>query len=174
MPMRNVYIGLGANLGERESTISSAIELIELELVERRKIKSLTSSGIYKTEAWGMAAGTPDFLNCVVCVETDISLVILLDILLEVEKELGRKRTESCGYENRVIDCDILVAGDEVIDGAELTVPHPRLCERRFMLQPLFDLEPNLMIPHTGKSVSELLKICSNKPEVKKWDLTHT
>jgi len=109
-----------------------------------------------------------------VCVETDISLELLLDILLGVERELGRKRTESDGYQNRVIDCDILVAGDEVIDGEELTVPHPRLCKRRFMLQPLFDLEPNLIIPLTGKSVSELLEICANLPEVKKWVLTHS
>jgi deoxyguanosine kinase len=174
MSMRNVYIGLGANLGDREKAINSAIEMIELELVERKAIKSLTCSEIYETEAWGMSPETPDFLNYVVCIETDISLELLLDILLGVERELGRKRTESNGYQNRVIDCDILVAGDEVIDGEELTVPHPRLCERRFMLQPLFDLEPNLIIHLTGKSVSELLEICANLPEVKKWVLTHS
>ena len=172
--MRNVYIGLGTNLGDREINIDSAVEMIELELVDRKAIKSLTCSEIYETEAWRMSPETPYFLNCVVCVETDISLELLLDILLGVERELGRKRTESDGYQNRVIDCDILVAGDEVIDGEELTVPHPRLCKRRFMLQPLFDLEPNLIIPLKEKSVSELLEICANLPEVKKWVLTHS
>jgi 2-amino-4-hydroxy-6-hydroxymethyldihydropteridine diphosphokinase len=174
MSIRNVYIGLGANLGDREKAINSAIEMIELELVERKMIKSLTCSGFYETEAWGMLPESPDFLNCVVCLETDIRLVLLLDILLEVERELGRKRTKSEGYSDRVIDCDILVAGDEVVYGAELVVPHPRLFERRFMLQPLFDLQPNLMIPLKEKSVSELLEICDNLPEVKKWALTHS
>ena len=174
MGMRNVYIGLGSNIGERESTINSAITAIEHELAETRSIKSLTISNIYETAAWGMPEGTPSFLNCVVCVETDLKLDLLLDLLLLIEKTHGRVRNESEGYSSRTLDCDILVSGDEVVASERLKVPHPKIKTRRFVLQPLCDLEPTLQIPGTESSVSELLKLCSNEPSVTLWSPTHT
>ena len=174
MRMRNVYIGLGSNLGERESVINSAITGIEEALVETRSIKSLTISNIHETAAWGMPDGTPSFLNCVVCVETDMELDVLLDVLLEIEIAHGRVRNESEGYSSRTLDCDILVAGEEVIMTDRLEVPHPRISSRRFVLQPLCDLEPTLHIPGTENSVSELLLLCSDEPKVTLWDPTHT
>ena len=174
MRMRNVYIGLGSNIGGRESTINSAISGIEEELIETRSIKSLTISNIYETAAWGMSERTPAFLNCVICVETDKELEELLDILLEIEIAHGRVRDESYVYSSRTLDCDILVAGDEIISNDKLEVPHPRISTRRFVLQPLCDLEPTLHITGTGKSVSELLLLCSDEPQVKLWDHTHT
>ena len=90
MRMRNVYIGFGSNLGDREGTINSAISALEGELVEMRSIKSLTQSNIYETEAWGMPEGTPSFLNSVVCVETNLELLPLLEVLLKIEIDFGR------------------------------------------------------------------------------------
>ena len=174
MGMRNVYIGLGSNIGERENTINSAITAIEEELTETRSIKSLTISNIYETEAWDMPEGTPAFLNCVVCVETELGLDSLLDVLLEIEISHGRVRDDGERYSSRTIDCDILVAGDERVLTDRLEVPHPRISSRRFVLQPLCDLEPTLHISGTGKSVSELLKLCSDEPTVTLWDPTHT
>jgi 2-amino-4-hydroxy-6-hydroxymethyldihydropteridine diphosphokinase len=173
--LRNVYIGLGANLGDRLATIEAAIAAIEDELVEGRLIKTLTCSPIYETDAWGMAEETPAFLNCVVCLETSIKLDVLLDLLLEVERTLGRERADGDrGYASRTIDCDILVSSSETFSTKKLQVPHPRLASRRFVLQPLCDLDPTLHIPGEGKSVEELLKNCPLEPEVRAWDHTHT
>ena len=174
MRMRNVYIGLGSNIGERELVLNSAIAAIEAELVESRSIKSLTTSNIYETEAWGMDDATPAFLNCVICVETDLDLKTLLDVLLRIESSHGRMRKYGEGYSNRTIDCDILLAGDEVIKNENLQVPHPRISKRRFVLQPLYDLNPTLRIPGIENDVSGLLEICSDEPKVKLWDPTHT
>ncbi len=172
--MRNVYIGLGSNIGNREKEISSAIKLIESVLAETKSIKSLTVSNIYETTAWKMPKDTPAFLNCVICVETNIELEHLLKELLNIEVMQGRVRNESETYSNRTIDCDILVSGDEVVASKILQVPHPKICSRRFVLQPLCDLEPTLHIPGTGKSVFELLNLCSEEPRVTKWDHTLT
>ena len=174
MKMRNVYIGLGSNIGERELALNSAIAAIETELVESRNIKSLTTSNIYETEAWGMDDETPSFLNCVICVETDLDLKVLLDVLLRIESSHGRIRKYGEGYSNRTIDCDILLAGDEVINNETLQVPHPRISKRRFVLQPLCDLNPTLRIPGIEGDVSKLLEICSEEPKIKLWDPTHT
>lgn len=171
MLFRNVYIGLGSNLGDREAILQEAIGELEAELVNIKSLKSLTSSYLYETEAWGMSEGTPAFLNQVLCVETDLELEQLLEILMKVEKTLGRIRSENKEegvYHDRPIDLDILVAGNEVVDSMTLTVPHPRIGSRRFVLQPLFDLEPNLLIPGTNSSVEQLLENCPQLPEVKR------
>ena len=172
--MRNVYIGLGSNIGERELVLNSAIAAIEAELVESRSVKSLTTSNIYETEAWGMDDATPAFLNCVICVETDLDLKALLDVLLRIESSHGRIRKYGEGYSNRTLDCDILLAGDEVINNENLKVPHPRISKRRFVLQPLCDLNPTLHIPGIDNDVSGLSKICSEETKIKLWDPTHT
>ena len=169
-----MYIGLGSNIGERELALNSAIAAIEDELVDSRSIKSLTTSNIYETEAWSMDDETPSFLNCVICVETDLDLKALLDVLLRIESSHGRIRKYGEGYSNRTIDCDILLAGDEVINNETLQVPHPRISKRRFVLQPLCDLNPTLRIPGIEGDVSELLEICSEEPKIKLWDPTHT
>ena len=105
-----------------------------------------------------MEEGTPKFLNCAVCLETSIDLESLLDLLLKVETDLGRIRAEREGYQNRVIDCDILCAGEETVNTEKLVVPHPHLASRQFVLKPLADLEPNLIVPGLNQTVKELLK----------------
>jgi 2-amino-4-hydroxy-6-hydroxymethyldihydropteridine diphosphokinase len=138
------YIGLGSNLGDREQSIRRAAELIGA-----RRVSTLR-----ETEPWGIE-DQPFFLNAVAEVETDLPPRRLLDRLLEVERKLGRTR-DGARFGPRTIDLDLLLYGDETIDEAGLQVPHPRLHERRFVLEPLAELEPSLVVPGRGP-VSALL-----------------
>ena len=132
------YIGLGANLGDRETAIRAAAELIGVDRL----------SSIIETEPWGYE-DQPRFLNAVAELDTELPPRVLLELLLEVERQLGRKRSGP-RYGPRTIDLDLLLYGDEVIDEPGLTVPHPRLHERRFVLEPLAELAPELGIPGWG------------------------
>ena len=142
--MTRAYIGVGANLGDREATIRAALAALP---------GVVGVSQLRETDPVGVV-DQPPFLNGAVAVETDFSPRELLDALLAVERELGRERRERWGP--RTIDLDLLLYGDETIDEPGLTVPHPRLHERRFALEPLLDLDPELAIPGHGP-VSDLL-----------------
>jgi 2-amino-4-hydroxy-6-hydroxymethyldihydropteridine diphosphokinase len=144
------YVGLGANLGPREATILRAVDL----LAAQPGIEVLELSSLSETEPVGFT-DQPTFVNGAVSLETSLSPRELLDALLRVEHELGRVRSGE-RWGPRTIDLDLLLYGDEVVDEPGLTVPHPRLLERRFALEPLAELEPGLEIPGRGK-VSELL-----------------
>jgi len=133
------YVGLGANLGDRERMIRLAAEAIG-----GRRL-----STIRETEPWGLV-DQPPFLNAVAELETELPPRALLDRLLEVEQELGRVR-DGPRWGPRTIDLDLLVQGDLVIDEPGLTLPHPRLAERRFVLEPLAELAPELEIPGLGR-----------------------
>ena len=172
MLFRTVYIGVGSNLGNREDEIKAGIHALELELAERKSIKSLTTSPIYETEAWGMPPETPMFLNQVIALETDMDVELLLKVLLKIENNLGRTRNGG-GYSNRTIDLDILLDRDLILKTKELILPHPKIVERRFVLQPLYDLDPDINIPGENCTVREALKVCPKKPEVRKWAHTH-
>lgn len=136
--MTLAYVGLGANLGEREATIREAAVLIGA-----RRLSS-----IRETEPWG-DADQPRYLNAVAEVETPRSPRAFLAGLLEVERRLGRVRTAR-RFGPRTIDLDLLVYGDLVVDEPGLQVPHPRLHERLFVLEPLAELAPELEIPGIG------------------------
>jgi len=138
------YVGLGANLGPREVTILRAVDLLAL----ADGISVLEVSQLRETEPVGVA-DQPAFLNGVVAVDTTLDARTLLETLLEIERELGRVRTERWGP--RTIDLDLLVFGEETIDEPGLTVPHPRLGERRFALEPLAELAPELVVPGLGR-----------------------
>lgn len=142
--MTRAYIGIGANLGEREETVRRAAAL-----VGARRLSTLR-----ETEPWGLV-DQPLFVNAVAELETELDARSLLERLLGAERELGRVRTR-VRWGPRRIDLDLLVYGGEVIDEPDLTVPHPRLHERRFVLEPLAELEPDLVIPGRGR-VSALL-----------------
>lgn len=149
--MTLAYVGLGANLGDREPTIRRAAGLIGA-----RRL-----STIRETEPWGVE-DQPFFLNAVAELETELPPRALLDRLLEVERELGRIR-DGERYGPRTIDLDLLLYGDETIDEPGLTVPHPRLHERVFVLEPLAELAPHAVVPGRGK-VSELLAGLQSPP----------
>jgi 2-amino-4-hydroxy-6-hydroxymethyldihydropteridine diphosphokinase len=139
------YIGLGANLGDREWAIREAA----------RRIGATKLSEIQETEPWGHA-DQPSFLNAAAEVDTELGARELLDFLLEVERGLGRERGTGPRYGPRAIDLDLLLFGSEVIDEPGLAVPHPLLHERRFVLEPLADLDAGLLVPGRG-TVAELL-----------------
>jgi 2-amino-4-hydroxy-6-hydroxymethyldihydropteridine diphosphokinase len=138
------YVGLGANLGDREAAIVRAAELIGA-----RRL-----STIRETEPWGLE-DQPLFLNAAAELETDEPPRALLDRLLEVESELGRTR-DGARYGPRTIDLDLLLYGDATIDEPGLTVPHPWLHERLFVVEPLAELAAGLVVPGRG-TVSSLL-----------------
>ena len=148
--MPRAYVGLGANLGPKEVTILRAVDLLAAE----DGIDVLGLSQLRETEPVGVV-DQPGFLNGAVALETSLSARELLDVLLRIERELGRVRDDR-RWGPRTIDLDLLVYGSETIDESGLRVPHPRLHERRFALEPLADLEPGLQIPGLGR-VSELL-----------------
>ena len=136
--MTVAYVGLGANLGDREARIRRAAELID----ERRL------STVIETEPWGYL-DQPRFLNAVAEVETELEARELLELLLDVERRLGRVRDER-RFGPREIDLDLLLFGAATIDEPGLTVPHPFLLERAFVLEPLAELVPELEIPGNG------------------------
>jgi 2-amino-4-hydroxy-6-hydroxymethyldihydropteridine diphosphokinase len=138
------YVGLGSNLGDRRAAILRAAELID----------AVRLSTIRETEPWGYA-DQPAFLNAVAELDTELQPRRLLDHLLEVEAELGRERGE-IRWGPRTIDLDLLLYGDLAIEEPGLTVPHPRLAERLFVLEPLSELAPARKIPGNG-TVSEAL-----------------
>ena len=146
--MARAYVGLGSNLGDREATLLRALEL----LAERVVVVAVSS--FRETEPWGYG-DQPAFLNAAAAVDTELSPRELLDALLEVERALGRTR-DGPRYGPRTVDLDLLLYGDEVVDQPGLTVPHPRLHERRFVLEPLAELEPGLTVPGRG-TVKDLL-----------------
>jgi 2-amino-4-hydroxy-6-hydroxymethyldihydropteridine diphosphokinase len=143
------YVGLGANLGAREETLRRAVALLD----EAQGVDVHTVSELRETEPVGVV-DQPPFLNGAVELETALSPSELLDLLLEIERSLGRVRSERWGP--RVVDLDLLVYGGEIVDEPGLRVPHPRLHERRFALEPLAELDPGLEVPGRA-SVSALL-----------------
>ena len=144
--MARVHIGLGSNLGDREAALRGALELLGDDVV--------AVSSFRETDPIGYL-DQPRFLNAAAAVETALEPRAVLDRLLEVERELGRTR-DGPRFGPRTIDLDLLLYGDRVIDEPGLVVPHPRLAERRFALEPLAELDPDLVVPGLGR-VSDLL-----------------
>jgi 2-amino-4-hydroxy-6-hydroxymethyldihydropteridine diphosphokinase len=145
------YIGLGANLGEREVAIAEALRRLDRD----GETSVLSSTVPIETEPVGYE-DQPRFLNAAAKLATTRSPRALLELLLEIERVLGRVRGEGPRYGPRTIDLDLLLYGEETIEGPALQVPHPRLHERRFVLEPLAELDPALVVPGRGP-VSALL-----------------
>lgn len=143
-----VHIALGTNLGERESNLHRAIAAFP------PAVTALERSPVYETPPWGLAK-QPAFLNMVVKGETSLKPLRLLEFLKSLETSMGRVPT--IRYGPRLIDLDILFYGDQVLDSPGLSIPHPRLHERAFVLVPLVDLSPALVHPVLGKSMRTLL-----------------
>ena len=150
------YIGVGSNLGDRKQTIRQAKQ----KLSNIEGVHFVRSAAIYETDPVGGPKQGP-FLNTVWEIETELSAQELMAALLKVESSLGRQRNEKNGP--RTIDLDLLLYGDEVIHETELTVPHPRLHERWFVLKPLWDLRADYVHPIFKKSICELLDKVKNE-----------
>ena len=154
--MEPAYIGVGANLGDREATLRRALELLS----RHPAIDLVAVSALRETEPWGLA-DQPPFLNGAALVRTSLPPGELLDVMLGVERTLGRRRTGP-RYGPRTIDLDLLLYGDRTIDEPGLAIPHPHLHERAFALEPLLDLDPDVEIPGRGR-VADLLATLDSK-----------
>ena len=146
-----LYLSLGSNLGDKQKNIEEALDKIE------ERIGSIVSlSAFYLTTPVGFQSENI-FLNCVCEVTTYIDIYRLFAITQEIEKEIGREqKSKDRQYMDRIIDIDLILAGDQVIDTPELTIPHPRFHTRSFVLDPLYEIAPDLIHPQLGKSIGEL------------------
>ncbi|MBP6533456.1 MAG: 2-amino-4-hydroxy-6-hydroxymethyldihydropteridine diphosphokinase [Arenimonas sp.] len=157
MPER-VFIGLGGNLGDVPSTLKQAIACISAV----PGVAYVAHSGFYRTPPWG-GVEQPDYINAVLELDAELEPQELLDRLLDVERQYGRKRAEEQHWGPRTLDCDILLFGDHVLHGGSLTIPHPRMAERAFVLVPLAELDGDLTVPGQG-SVRSLLERLAQQP----------
>ncbi|MGZ5246966.1 MAG: 2-amino-4-hydroxy-6-hydroxymethyldihydropteridine diphosphokinase [Flavitalea sp.] len=152
--MAKVYLLTGGNVGDSLKTLQKANALIQ-----QRVGSIIKSSSIYKTAAWGKT-DQDDFLNQVLLVETGLDPYELMDVLLDIEMLLGRKRLEKFGP--RIIDLDILFYEDIIIKTERLTIPHPQIQFRRFVLEPLNEIVSELVHPILKKNINRLLMECTD------------
>ncbi|MBR3958556.1 MAG: 2-amino-4-hydroxy-6-hydroxymethyldihydropteridine diphosphokinase [Bacteroidales bacterium] len=167
----SVVLLIGGNQGDRLALLMMAIR----EIANRIGTVSVASS-IYETEPWGFEA-EQSFLNQALVVDTDLDASTVLDLALEIEKDLGRVRPEDIAkkdskaeqrsYSSRPIDIDLIFYNSDVVENDRLVLPHPRMQQRRFVLQPLAQIIPDFRHPILRKTMNELLEECSDKCEVK-------
>jgi 2-amino-4-hydroxy-6-hydroxymethyldihydropteridine diphosphokinase len=149
--MVTAYIAFGSNLGDREAHIRAALAKIG----RTPGVRVSAISSFLENPAVGMGENAPAFLNGVIAVETTMEPRALLDRLLHIERDLGRERSDK--WSPRTIDLDLLLHGDRVIDEEGLTIPHPRMHERRFVLAPLAEIAPDALHPILRRSMRDLL-----------------
>lgn len=149
--MATVYLGLGTNLGNKEANLRTAIYKLQ-----ERIGKQVSLSSFYETAPWGFESGH-SFLNAAIGLETSLSPIEILHITQEIEKELGRtKKSVNGSYSDRLIDIDILLYDTLVLQTPELTIPHPLMTERDFVMKPLIEIAGNVIHPTRQKTLSEL------------------
>ena len=150
--MMYVYFSLGTNLGDKEHNLRLAVRKIE-----ERVGKVVSLSAFYATAPWGFSA-EHTFLTAAACVETLLPPLSVLHLTQEIEREIGRTHKSVGGvYSDRVIDIDLLLYDDRVLDTPELKLPHPLMHERRFVMEPLAEIAPDLVHPILKKKMRELL-----------------
>lgn len=147
-----LYLGLGTNLGDKEANLRTVVQLI------KERIGELVSlSSFYVSEPWGFES-EHTFLNAVCGVETRLQPIQVLAETQAIERELGRTRKSANGiYSDRLIDIDILMYDNLVMETPELSIPHPLMCKRHFVMEPLAEIAPELIHPVTGKKMKDIL-----------------
>lgn len=149
--MATVYLGLGTNLGDKEANLRTAIYKLQ-----ERIGKQVSLSSFYETAPWGFESDH-SFLNAAIGLETSLSPIEILHITQEIEKELGRtKKSVNGSYSDRLIDIDILLYDTLMLQTPELTIPHPLMTERDFVMKPLIEIAGNVIHPTRQKTLSEL------------------
>ena len=156
-----VFIGIGANLGDRANTLQRAVSILHAE----SKVSVVALSSVYETDPIGVV-DQPKFLNAAVSLDTDLPARDLLNYLLDIEKDFGRVRKTRWGP--RTLDLDILLYRDAVIDEPGLTVPHSYLHQREFVLAPLCDLAPDVTHPVLAQSLQSLFSSLPEESQVRK------
>lgn len=147
----DIFLGLGTNQGDKEQNLKRAIEQLSLALGRYTSLSSFI-----ETEPWGFESDN-SFLNCTVSFRTAIPPMELLEITESTERKLGRSTKSSGGiYHDRIIDIDILLYGNEIINTERLTIPHPLMHKRDFVLNPLCEISPQTIHPVIGKSIAEI------------------
>jgi 2-amino-4-hydroxy-6-hydroxymethyldihydropteridine diphosphokinase len=148
--MNNVYLLIGGNMGDRMANLAAARDSINIECG-----RIISASSIYETEAWGYKEQNA-FLNQALVIQTSLQANALMDAILKIEIALGRKREIPLGP--RIIDIDIIYYNDEIINSSTLTIPHPSMAQRKFVLMPLTEIAPNYRHPILLKTNEVLLK----------------
>lgn len=156
-----VYLSLGTNKGNKFENLQNAIDLIADQVDAIQKISS-----VYKTASWGFESD--DFFNICVQISTNHPPEKLMQILLDIEEELGRERKDSEGYADRNIDIDILLFDNEIIFSKTLIVPHPKMLARKFVLIPLMEIAQTIMHPIEKKTITVCLQNCNDSSEISK------
>ncbi|MFK7810120.1 MAG: 2-amino-4-hydroxy-6-hydroxymethyldihydropteridine diphosphokinase [Saprospiraceae bacterium] len=164
--LHNVYLHLGSNIGDREAMLAEAERQIE-----ERIGSVLKKSAYYETAAWGKT-DQPDFINYALLVETKLSALETLEAIHQIEASCGRERLEK--WTARVLDIDIIFYDDEIIENTKLTVPHPHMQERNFVLIPMMDIAADVVHPILGLSVEELYDRSEDGLEVIRLDVSGT
>lgn len=137
------YIGIGSNLGDSVANVNSALKQLSI----HPQLKLLSRSGLYSSKPHG-PQNQPDYVNAVAAITTELPAMDLLHALFHIENNHGRERLSDQRWGPRTLDLDLLLYGDSIIDEPDLTVPHPYLCERSFVVYPLSELSPELILPN--------------------------
>jgi 2-amino-4-hydroxy-6-hydroxymethyldihydropteridine diphosphokinase len=159
--MTTAYLSLGSNLGDRAGNIARAIAALG-----QRGMRVTDESSLYETEPLEMRE-QPWFLNCAIAAETELSAQRLMDLLLEIEREMGRARLVRKGP--RLIDMDILLYGSDIVKQPGLEIPHPRMAERKFVLVPLAEIAGEVNHPVSMMTIAEMLEATADRSAVRKW-----
>ncbi len=159
MNQGGIFIGLGANLGDRREMIEHAIRRLDA----HPDIDVLKVSGMFHTSPWRVD-DQPDYVNAVAEIATRLDPAALLERLLAVERELGRERSTATRWAARTIDLDLLLYRDTIIDSPSCRVPHPHLHEREFALRPLLEIAPGVRIPGVGSASECLTAVAARTP----------
>lgn len=158
--MNTCFLLLGANLQDRRNNLMQACILLEKEAGKISRV-----SNVYETEPWGFGSDQW-FFNIAVELQTELNPKNLLTKILQTEKMMGRKRTKTTTYENRVIDIDILLYENRIIKNESLEIPHPQMHLRKFVMTPLAEIAPDVIHPVYQKKIKQLLKECQDECKI--------